>query len=184
MDSPPTAVGVARSGPPTLAGPPGGSPGLISRAARCWLLVVALSGSSVQAQFGSEPYPLEAGEREREWTEYERDRQLEFAYEGRRARAHARLGGAASSVESKVSCPVLAGPAAPRNPNCRETPLLLEGPDGLVDAVDAVNPDAAIKIPPASRLAFRTDTGPAGALARLPCHGLATRRRNSHWNSM
>ena len=79
---------------------------------RClgWMLGAAVGISAGQAQFLPEDNRAEE-DQERAWAEYERERQLELAYEARRARAHARLGSAASSVEPQAICPALVSPA-------------------------------------------------------------------------
>ena len=74
-----------------------------------WILAIALGVSVGQSQFLSVDYRMQA-EEERASAEHERWRQLEAAYEARRARAHARLGSAASSVESQALCPAFVGP--------------------------------------------------------------------------
>ena len=79
---------------------------------RClgWMLGAAVGISAGQAQFLPEDNRAEE-DQERVWAEHERERQLELAYEARRARAHARLGSAASSVEPQAICPALVSPA-------------------------------------------------------------------------
>ena len=66
-------------------------------------------GTSVgKGQFLPVEYRMWA-EEERSKVEHERSRQLEAEYRARRARAHARLGSAASSVDPQVLCPALVG---------------------------------------------------------------------------
>ena len=75
--------------------------------------LVAMLGLSVgQAQFLSMDYRLGARKEERSRAEHEHRRQLEAAYEARRARAHTRLGSAASSVEPHALCPAFVGPTS------------------------------------------------------------------------
>ena len=76
-------------------------------------ILVAMLGVSVgYSQLLSEDYRMRAGE-ERARAEHESGRQLEAAYEARRASAHARLGSSASSIAPQAICPVFAGPSAP-----------------------------------------------------------------------
>ena len=75
-----------------------------------WMLAAALGVSVGQGQFPPMDHRMRA-EEERATAEHERRRQLKAAYEARRARAHARLGSAASSVEPQALCPAFVGPS-------------------------------------------------------------------------
>ena len=72
-----------------------------------WMLAAALGVSVGQGQFPPMEHRMRA---EEERATAEHWRQLEAAYEARRARALARLGSAASSVEPQALCPAFVGP--------------------------------------------------------------------------
>ena len=77
-----------------------------------WLLAATLAVASGHAQFRPPDFRDEAADAERDRAEHERWRPLDAMQEARRARAHARLGSKASTVDPQASCPALVGPAA------------------------------------------------------------------------
>ena len=74
------------------------------------VLAACLLAAVVQAQFPPSDFGDEDAEVHAQWEERERIQRLEAAYDARRVRAHARLGSAASSIDSQTLCPVLADP--------------------------------------------------------------------------
>ena len=78
-----------------------------------WLLLAPLCVAPGQAQFSPADLRAEAEDAERARADDERWRRMEAAYEARRARAHNRLGSAASSVEPQALCPAFVGPTPP-----------------------------------------------------------------------
>ena len=81
-----------------------------------WLLLVLPTAFPGDAQFGRFDNGLGSEEHRRE-AEPERLRILNSRYEARRARAHARLGRAANSVDLRAQCPAFGSPAVVARPH-------------------------------------------------------------------